>query len=187
MYTNERRTAGLAVPGETSNARGRMLMRQTKGLLSLIAVVLIAACTENGITNPFSDAAGTYTLTVYDGRTPPATYQIQPGDPNYPQYPNGATYVVTDGDFVLRSDGSLTETNFIVITPNGGSQVQTTFSRDGTYQLNGSQLTLFFPAQNGFPAMQDSGTLVADFNGRYTINYQESDGAGGFSSFEYKR
>jgi hypothetical protein len=159
-------------------------MRKTKGLLSLIAVVLVAACTDNGITNPFSDVAGNYQLTVYDGRTLPATYTIQPGDPDYP---NGATFVVTDGDFVLRSDGSFTETNFYAVTEPGQSTQQGTFSRVGTYNLNGNNLTLNIPAQNGFNAMTDTGTLTADANGNYTINYQESDGFGGFNSFEYKR
>ncbi len=72
-------------------------MRQSKQLLSVVAVLLIAACTDNSITNPLADAAGTYQLTVYAGRSIPATYIIQAGDPNYPQYPNGATFVVSGG------------------------------------------------------------------------------------------
>src|SRR5437016_1296758 len=58
------------VTPSTSNTRGRSLMRQTKRLLSFIGILLIAACTDNGIFNPLNNAAGTYTLTVYAGKTP---------------------------------------------------------------------------------------------------------------------
>ena len=60
-------------------------MRQTKRLLSVIGILLIAACTDNGIFNPLNNAAGTYTLTVYAGKTLPATFTVQPGDPQWPQ------------------------------------------------------------------------------------------------------
>src|SRR4029078_3167376 len=53
----------------TSNARGHMLMRHARTLLSLTAVVALAACTDNSITDPFNDAAGTYQLTVYAGKS----------------------------------------------------------------------------------------------------------------------
>ena len=85
-------------------------MRQTKRLLTLVAVILIAACTDNGIFNPLDNASGTYTLTVYAGRSIPATYVIQAGDPNYPNYPNGATFTVTGGTMVLNSNGTFVET-----------------------------------------------------------------------------
>jgi hypothetical protein len=164
-------------------------MRQTKRLLSFIGILLIAACTDNGIFNPLNNAAGSYTLTVYAGKTLPATYIIQPGDPNWPQYPNGATYVITDGNVDLRSDGTFTEINNYRITPTGQSTVNGTFSRIGTWNVSSTtdDLTLFIPAQNGFSAMTDSGTLTEDANGRLTINYTEDIGGGVFESFEYKR
>jgi len=162
-------------------------MRQTKRLLSLIGILLIAACTDYGIFNPLTNAAGTYTLTVYAGKTPPATYTIQPNDPNYPSYPNGATFVVTDGTILLRNDGSFTEINYYVVTPTGGSAQNITFSRTGTWTLNSTDLTMYIPAQNGFSALTDTGTIAEDANGRLTINYAENNGTGGFDSFEYKR
>jgi len=149
--------------------------------------MLIAACTDNSIFNPMTNAAGTYQLTVYAGRSMPATYTIQPGDPNYPQYPSGATFVVTDGTLVLNSNGTFTETNNYQTTPAGGSPVPSQFVSTGTWTLNGTTFSLFAPAQNGNSARNVSGTLDTDANGNLTVNYQEPNGTGGFDSFEYKR
>lgn len=157
-------------------------MRHTKRLLSLTAVLLFAAC-DNGITNPFNEAVGTYQLTVYAGRSIPANYTIQPGDPNYPQYPNGATFVVSGGDLVLNSNGTFVETNDYVTTPTGGAAQNSSFVSSGTWTLSGTNtLYLTAPAQNGNSARNVQGTLDID-----TITYQEDNGAGGFDSFEYKR
>ena len=166
-------------------------MRQTKTLLSFIAVMLIAACTDNSLTNTYSAAAGTYQLTVYDGRQPPASYPIQPGDPNYSQYaPNGGTLVVRDGNIQLQSNGTFTEVNDLEITPTGGSTQTLVFSRFGNWTTNGTDLALNIPVQSGYSQpIEDFGTLTVDANGRYTIDYQEDDGTntGHFLSFEYKR
>ena len=161
-------------------------MRQSKRLLSLSAVVLIAACTDNSITNPMTDAAGTYQLTVYAGRSIPATYTIQPGDPSYPQYPNGATFVVTNGTLVLNENGTFTETNNYQITPPGGSPAPSSFVSNGTWSLNGTTFNMFAQAQNGNGPRNITGTLDTDINGLLTVNYQEDNGAG-LESYEYKR
>ncbi len=160
-----------------------MLTRKAKLLLSLTAAtpLLFAACTDNSLTNPLNDAAGTYQLTVYAGRSVPATYTIQPGDPLYPSYPNGAIFVVSGGTMVLNSNGTFIETNNYVFTPTGEPAVNTQFVSSGNWTLNGEQFSL-----SGSPSRNLSGTITEDVNGLLTINYQESDGAGGFESFEYK-
>lgn len=161
-------------------------MRKSRKLVGLIAVaVMAAACTDNSIFNPVTDAEGTYTLTVYAGKSMPATYIIQPNS----QFPNGATFVVNSGTLVLDSDGTFTETNNYTTTPNGGSPDPSSFVSSGTWTLNGTQFSLFAPAQNNFPPRSVSGTLELDNNGRPTVNYQEDDGTGtgNFESFEYKR
>lgn len=163
-----------------------MLTTHVKKLLSVTAVMLVAACTDNNIFNPLRDAAGTYQLTVYAGRSIPATYTIQPGDPNYPSYPNGATFVVTDGNMVLNSNGTFVETNYYVITPTGGTGQNSSFVSNGTWTLNGTDLTLNAPAQNGNPSRNVFGTITISSNGQYTINYQEDNG-NGLESYEYKR
>ena len=157
-------------------------MRHTKKLLGLTAVVLLGACTDNGITNPFNDAAGTYQLTVYAGKSIPANYVIQPGDQNYPQYPNGATFSVTGGVIVLNSNGTFVETNDYTFTQTGGSPVNTNFVSTGTWTINGNMFVLNAPFQNNNSARHAEGTLQLD-----TINYREDNGAGGFDSFEYRR
>jgi hypothetical protein len=166
-----------------------MLTRKAKLLLSLTAAtpLLLAACTDNSIFNPQNEAAGTYQLTVYAGRSVPATYTIQPGDPNYPQYPNGATFVVSGGTLVLNNNGTFTETNNYVFTPTGGQSQPSAFVSSGTWTLSGTDLTLSAPPQNNNPARNVNGTWTVDANNVETINYLETDGAGGFDPYEYKR
>src|SRR4051812_19956315 len=110
-----------------------MLMRHTKTLLSVIAVTLVAACTDNSLSGPYSAAAGTYQLTVYAGKQPPATYTIQPGYPSYPMAPNGGTLVVRDGTIELQSNGTFYESNDLEITPTGQSTQPSVFSRFGNW------------------------------------------------------
>ena len=165
----------------TSNARGTMLTRKATLFLSLTAAVPLlfaVACTDNGIFNPLADAAGTYQLTVYAGKSLTAHYVIQPNDPDYPSMPNGGTLDVTDGSLVLNSNGTYTEINNYIVTPSGQSSVNQFFRDQGTWDLNGTDLTLSSQQANRFV----TGTLDVD-----TINYQEPDGKGGFDSFEYKR
>jgi len=160
-----------------------MLTKTSRLLLGLTMAtpLLFAACTDNNIFNPMANAAGTYTLTVYAGRSIPATYQIQAGDPQWPQYPNGATFVVTGGNLALSTNGTFIETNNYVITPTGQPSQNSSFTSSGSWTLNGTSLSLSAPAQNGRSSRLVTGTL--DIN---TINYQENTGAG-LESYEYKR
>jgi hypothetical protein len=164
-----------------------MLTRKSRLLLSLTAVtpLLFAACTDNTLTNPLGDVEGTYHLTVYAGHAAPATFTIQPGDQNYPQYPNGATMVVTGGTMVLNSNGTFTETNNYSYTPPGGPTDTDSFVSTGTWTLSGENFSFFAPAQNNQFARNISGTLTENINGNLTINYQESLG-GPLESFEYQ-
>ncbi|MDP9205539.1 MAG: hypothetical protein M3P12_08805 [Gemmatimonadota bacterium] len=157
-----------------------MLTRKAKLLLSLTTAtpLLFAGCTDNGIFNPLADAAGTYQLTVYAGKTLPAHYVIQPNDPQYPNYQNGATFDVVDGRMVLNSNGTYTETNNYVFTPTGQASSTSSYVSQGVWTLNGNTFTLSSQSENRYV----TGTL--DVN---TINYQEPNSTGGYDSFEYKR
>jgi hypothetical protein len=162
-----------------------MLTKKSRLLLTLTAAtpLLFAACTDNGIFNPLNDASGTYQLTVYAGKTMPATFTIQAGDPNFPEAPNGGTLVVTDGTLVLQNTGSFVETNNYTITPTGQSGNAHQFVSSGTWTLNGTTFTLNDQSLQRF----DTGTLDTDANGRLTVNYTEDSGNGTFQSYEYKR
>lgn len=162
-----------------------MLTKKSRLLLGLTAAapLLFAACTDNNIFNPMANAAGTYQLTVYAGRTLPATFTIQPGDPSFPQAPNGGTLAVTGGNLVLNNNGTFVETNNYTITPSGGSSQNVSFVSSGTWTLNGTSFTLSDPSRG----RQVSGTLEADLNNNLTVNYTEDDGTGTFQSYEYKR
>jgi hypothetical protein len=155
-----------------------MLTRKAKLLLSLTAAtpLLFAACTDNGIFNPLADASGTYQLTVYQGRTLPTTFTIQPGDPAFPSLPNGGTIEVIDGTMVLHSDATFVETNNYIVTPTGQASEDAFFVSQGSWTLSGIDLTLAAPLRDV------TGTLDVD-----TINYQELDEVGVLRSYEYKR
>jgi len=155
-------------------------MRNTKKLLSVIAVMAVAACTDNSINGPYGNVAGTYQLTVFAGRTLPATYTYSPGQIS--TLPNGGTIQWTDGTMVLSNNGTFVETNNYVETPNGGNSQSGSFMSSGTYTVSGSNFTLSAPAQNGVAARFATGTIQFD-----TINYDEDNGDGTTSSYEYKR
>jgi hypothetical protein len=162
-----------------------MLTKRSRLLLTLTAAtpLLFAACTDNGIFNPLTNAAGTYQLTVYAGKTIPATFTIQAGDTNFPEAPNGGTFVVTDGTLGLQNNGTFVETNNYVITPSGQSGIAHQFISSGTWTLSGTSFTLNDPSLSRF----DTGTLDTDANGRLTVNYTEDSGNGVFQAFEYKK
>ena len=155
-------------------------MRHTRKLLSVIAVMLIAACTDNSLTNPYGDVSGTYQLTVFAGRSLPATYVYQANQID--ALPSGGTVQWTDGTMELRSNGTFVETNNRIITPNGGQSYSDSFISTGTYTVNGINFTLSAPPQNQTDQRYATGTIQFD-----TINYDEDNGDGTTSSFEYKR
>jgi hypothetical protein len=161
-------------------------MRHTKLLLSLIAVGTLAACTDNGIFNPNQDFSGTYTLTVFAGKSVPATYTFQPGVD--PDFPNGGTFVVNNGQLTLNNDGTFTETNNYTTTRSGQQPFDTQFFSSGNWNQNGTTISLFAPATQTDPARNVSGSLDVDTQGRATVFYQEVDAATGVvESYEYKR
>lgn len=155
-------------------------MRHTKRLLSVIAVMLVAACTDNSLTNPYGNVSGTYQLTVFAGRTLPATYTYSAGQ--VAALPNGGTIQWTDGTMVLNSNGTFVETNDYTATDNVNGSQSGSFISSGTYTVNGTNFTLSAPAQNGVAQRYGTGTI--QFN---TINYDENNGDGTTSSYEYKR
>lgn len=165
-----------------------MLTRNSRLLLALTVAtpLLFAACTDNNIFNPMSDAAGDYQLTVYAGHSVPATFTSQAGDPDFPDFPNGASFLVTGGDFALNDNGTFVETNTIIVTPVGGSSQNNNFVSTGTWSVNGTSLSFSAPAQSGSDPRFVTGTLAVNGNNRLTINYQENTGTT-VDSFEYVR
>lgn len=154
-----------------------MLTKKARLLLSLTAAtpLVFAACTDNNIVNSTTNAAGTYQLSVFAGKSIPADFTIPPGDATYP---NGATFHVTDGTLVLNTNGTFLETNRFVTTPTGGQAQQTNFVSSGTFTLNGTFLTLF--DQSGQRTV--NATLEFDI-----INYTEANPDGTVDSYEYRR
>jgi hypothetical protein len=166
-----------------------MLTKKARLFLSLTAatpLLFAAACTDNGILNPLGDAAGTYQLTVYAGKTLVAHYVIQPNDPYFSNdAPNGGTLDVTDGTLDLNTNGTYTETNNYTITPSGGSPVQRFFRSQGSWTMNvNDEVTLSSQVESRFVTAT---WTVDDINGKETINYQETNGSGVVESFEYAR
>jgi hypothetical protein len=151
-------------------------MRQTKRLLSLTAVLLIAACTDNSITNPLNDVSGTYQLTVFANHSLPYTYNVSAGTDS--ELPNGGTVRATDGSLVMNENGTFVETNNFIKTPTGGQSFASSFVSTGTYTVTSAgDVTLNAPAQNGYAARFLSGTWDIDM-----ISYVESG-----LNFEYRR
>jgi hypothetical protein len=163
-----------------------MLTRKAKLLLSLTVAtpLLFAACVDNTLIGPYRDVAGTYSLTVFSGATPPVTYTYA-ANPQSPIIPNGGTVTWTDGTMVLNSNGTFTERNFYDYHDNGGTSGRSSFNSTGTFTLNGTNFTISAPTQNGIAARFAQGTLVMDTNNRTRINYVEDNGNGTTSAYEY--
>jgi len=180
-----------------------MRTRKARLLLSLTAAIpmLFAACSDDALTNPLSEYAGTYQLTVHAGRSMPVTYVVAPGDAVFRNIFSldtsvDGTLAVTGGLMVLNSNGAFAETSNFVFTPTnppadpweyGDGVFSRRFMRGGTWTLNGTELTLSIPAQSNQAARTIVATLTLDASGVGTIRYEESNGAGGFNTYEYKR
>ena len=159
-----------------------MLTRKAKLLLSLTAAtpLLFAACKDNSLLGLYGDVAGTYQLTVFQGRSLPVTYTYAPGETQ--ALPSGGTIRWTDGSMLLRSDGTFRETNNYIITPSGGSSSSNAYVSTGTFTVNGTQFTLSAPQQNNTAQRFVTGTIDLDI-----INYIEDDGFGNQLAYEYIR
>ena len=156
----------------------------TKRVMRLLGVaamapLILTSCDSTNTFDPFEDVSGTYELSVYAGRSLPATFTCQPGQCGMV---NGGTFVANDGTLVLYDDGTFLETNHYTQTPTGGSPQQATFVSSGTYDVvSENQITLFAPAQNGIGPRTLDATI--EFGGPFvTIHYIE-DG----ESYEYRR
>jgi hypothetical protein len=162
-----------------------MLTKKSRLLLTLTAAtpLLFAACTDNGIFNPLTDASGTYQLTIYAGKSMQAQFTIQPGDPNFPEAPNGGIFLVTDGTLDLQNNGTFVETNNYTVTPSGQNAIAHQFVSSGTWTLSGTTFTLSDQSLQRFV----NGTLDTDANGNLTVNYTEDGGNGVFQAYEYKK
>ena len=168
----------------TSNARGNMLTRKSKLLLSLTVAtpMLFAACVDNTLIGPYRDVAGTYDLTVFSGASLPVTYTYLSGQNSV--VPNGGTITWTDGTMVLTSQGTFTERNNYDYQDNLGASGRQAFTSQGTFTLNGSDFTLSAPPQNNIAARFAQGSLVVS-NNSSRINYVEDNGNGTTSAYEY--
>lgn len=153
-----------------------MLTKQSRLLLALtVATPLVfAGCTDNNILGP-GDVAGTYDLTVYSDHGVPFQFFENPGEDS--DLPNGGTVIVNSGTLFLDSDGSFVETNNFTKTPTGGGSFNTNFVSIGTFSVNGSNIQLFAPDQNGFSERNLSGTVTGN-----TVSYFE-----GGAEFRYQR
>lgn len=153
-----------------------MLTRKIRRLLSLLAAapLLVAGCTDNDLTGPYGEVSGTYQLTVFAGRSVPATITCNPGECGLS---NGGTFQATDGTLVLNRNGTYTETNHYVTTPTGGFASNSTFVSTGTFTVNGDAFTL----SDGQSQRFVSGTITFNTN-NWTINYTEDN-----ESYEYQR
>lgn len=154
-----------------------MLTKKARLLLSLTAAtpLLFAACTDNNILNPNTDAPGTYQLTIFADEFLPFEWSALAGEDF--ELPNGGTVRVTDGTLLLHTDGTFTETNNFTKTPPGGPSFASAYVSTGTYAVNGTAFNFSAPRQNGYSARNASGTFQFD-----TVDYVE-DGFG----FEYQR
>jgi len=138
--------------------------------------MLIAACTDNSITNPLNDVSGTYQMTIFADRSLPYTYTVSAGQDS--ELPNGGTVRANDGTMVLNENGTFIETNNFTKTPTGGQSFASAFVSTGTYTVTSAgDVTFSAPRQNGYEARFLSGIWDAD-----RISYIESG-----LTFEYRR
>jgi hypothetical protein len=156
----------------------------TKRVIRLLSVgalvpLLLSSCDSSNTFDPFEDAVGTYDLSVYAGRSLPATFTCQPGECGMT---NGGTFVANSGTLVLDDDGTFLETNHYTQTPTGGSPQQSTFVSSGVYDIVGdNEIQLFAPAQNGLGARTLNATI--EYGGPFVTIHYEEDG----EDYEYRR
>jgi hypothetical protein len=100
--------------------------------IALLATGVLAGCDDDDDpTDPGADAPGTYQLTLVNGDSPPATVEILAG---------GGRIEITGGTFVIRDDGTYTETINTRTVQAGGASVTDTQSESGTYITNGETI-----------------------------------------------
>ena len=96
--------------------------------LCLVLLLPLAACGDDGPTDPTQSAVGTYALVQVNGSPVPALLG---------QFPEGRLDVLS-GTLTLRNDKSYTETVNIRVTPTTGVVQTVPITENGTFTVTGS-------------------------------------------------
>ena len=138
-------------------------MRLRLAALALAVLLPLAACSDDGTGPDENGIHGTYTLRTIDGGNLPFTLRDD----------NVERVEVTEGEIVLRSDGTFTDDLAYRITPFGGAGGPDIESLAGRFIHNVGSIT-FQP--DGFGpydlAIVASGTLRSRV-GSYTLIYEK--------------
>ena len=134
-------------------------MRKMRSMVGLLLVALVAVgCNADSLTS--AQVAGTWNLVRISGAALPATVQDS----------GGVKIVIQSDQFVLKSDGTWTETLVQVQTVNGvTSTVQ--FTPLGYYFLIDSDITLDFGDGTQAVGTIDGGNMTFGGGGSFTEVY----------------
>jgi hypothetical protein len=128
-------------------------------VFTLLATFAVASCGKDTSTSPES-LTGLYSLVSYNGQKPPI---LMPTTGDY-------KFETLDDHYVLRADGSYTETAIFRTTDSNGARVSTD-SVAGKYFANGSTITLTYGSQTYTMALSRN-TMTRNDPGRVEI-YQK--------------
>lgn len=135
-----------------------------RGLLSILAcafVLPLAACGDDGPTDPTIEASGTYQLATVNGQNLPVTIQQ-----------SGADFIeVLDGTIELRSDNTFSDSTTFR-TSEGGEETIEVEVLSGTYAQSRNTLT-FSPETGGAYALSVSEDALTQTVGQFVLVYRK--------------
>lgn len=118
-----------------------------------IAVLLIAACGDSSVTDPYQEAAGVFLLKSIAGQLLPAVITSSPTD---------GTVQVTTGSLFLSGDRRFQETLTVMVTPSTGAPQNGTAVAAGTYSVVGDSVEFSIAERGSTPASKMQARIRGD-------------------------